>query len=248
MPTGLADAPKNGFWIAPAETAGTKSTKEVQLLPYPTYVEYPGNDMGEIQETADGRVVVQVSNLDPRRRTWHWVNYGPEILTYERQYQWMRALHARERRMRGQSPYVYVYDGSSNLLEIDRSIEFATGTLAGTSVTVSNFTAVVHQENLANAWLEVLPATSGGSTAAYERRRVVSAPTATTLTLEQAFSTNTLGSSRLLLTWTQPAWFRARVIEVGRDFDTSGGNVRHPDTRFVFVIDDDIKTTLSNLA
>lgn len=248
MPTGLTDAPKTGFWIAPADNTGAKSSVETQLLPYPTFVEYPSTDLGEIQETADGRVVVQVSNLDPRRRVWHWSNFGPEIATYERQYQWMRTLLARDRRARGQSPYVYVFDGSSNLLELDRSIDFTGASLSGTTVTVPTMASLVNFNQLTNAWVEVLAATTGtDSPAVYERRRVVSASSATSLTIESAFSSDTLNNSHLLLSWTQPVWFKARVVEVGRDLRSEGGSVRYTDTRLVFVIDDDINTTLSNL-
>lgn len=247
MPTGLTDAPKTGFWLAPATSADAKSTVEVQIFPQPTWVEYPSADLGEIQETADGRVIVQVSNLDPRRRSWHWTNFGPESLSYERQYQFMRSLKARDRRAQGQSPYVYVYDATSDQLEINRSILFATGSLSGTTATVPNFSSVVHTGHLTNAWLEILPATSGGSSAAYQRRRVTAAGSSTSLTLESAFTSDTLGNSDMLLSWSQPAWFRARVVEVTRELRNEGGPVRYGDSRFVFVIDDDLNTTLSNL-
>jgi hypothetical protein len=245
MPTGLTNAPLTGFWVSPADDTGNKSSKDVRLAPAPTSVEYPNQDLGEVVETADGRVVFQASNYDPRLRTWAWSNYGPSVTPYETQQRWLESLRARLRYSRGQSPYVYVYDGASGLFSLTRSLRIGTPTtMNGTTVTIPNISAVVHPDHLKNAVLEVLPATSSSSTSAYERRTVFSA-TNTSLTLTEEFSTNTLGNSRLLLTWEQSVWWRVRVLDAVRDLRREGGTVRYTESRFRFAVDDDMSPTVS---
>jgi hypothetical protein len=236
MPAGLTEALKSGYWVAPATTAGSKSSVETQLYPYPTTVEYPWQDIGNIQETADGRVVVQRSTHDGRRHTWTWSNYGSEVLPYERQYHMLRSLRARDRQTLGQSPYIYVYDGTADGMQLRRSILFTNAAISGTTVSIPDLSGVVHTSALGNSWLEILPAT-GGSSAAYERRRVTAASN-TSLTLEDSFSSDTLNNSDILLTWQQPVWFRARVVEVTREIRSEGGAVRYSSSRLVFVVDD----------
>jgi hypothetical protein len=238
MPAGLTEAPKNGFWVSPATTTGAKSTVEVQLFPYPTWVEYPWQDIGEVQETADGRTVVQVGNHDPRRYSWVWANFGNEIATYERQYQHLRSFRARDRQVLGQNPYAYVYDGSVDGMQLRRAILFTNASLSGTTVAIPDLSSTVHASAITNGWLEITPAT-GGSSAAYERRRVVTV-TNTSLTLESAFSSDVLNNSDVLLTWQQPVWFRVRVVEVTREMRSEGGSVRYNSTRFAFVVDDTV--------
>jgi hypothetical protein len=245
MPTGLTNSPQTGFWVSPGDVSGNKSSKDIRLAPAPTSVEYPNEDRGEVVETADGRVVFQASSYDPRLRTWSWANYGPTISTYESQQRWLESLRSRLRYSRGQSPYVYVYDGTTGLFNLQRSLRIGTPiTVSGTSVTIPNISSVVHPGHLKNAVLEVLPAASSSSTAAYERRTVFSA-TNTSLTLTEAFSTNTLGNSRLLLTWEQPVWWRVRVLDAVRDLRKEGGLVRYTDSRFRFTVDDDMSPTVS---
>lgn len=238
MPTGTTLAPKQGFWISFADANGAKSSVEQELSPYPSTVSYPTEDLGTVQETADGRVVVQVTGSDPRRRTWTWKNYGLDIPIYERQYRLLLSLRARHRQARGQSPYVYVYDGVTRSLLVNRSITVTGGiTLSGTTVTVPSLAAQVNSAHLASAWVEVLP---GTSPAQYERRRVVSSGSATTLTLESAFSSNTIGTSQLLITWTQPMWFKVRVLDTTRTLSEENSRSRFTDTLFRFVIEDDL--------
>lgn len=243
---GLTSAPKVGFWVSPATTTGTRSSVELQLSPGPTSVEYPNMELGEMIDTADGRVVMQVGNADPRRHAWLWANYGPEVPNYERQYRWLESLKSRFRYASGQSPYVYVYDGTSRRLHVTRSLEITGASLNGTTVTVPSFASKVNAAHLRDAVLEVLPAT-GGSAAAYERRSVLTAPTSTTLTLPDAFSTNTLGASKLRLTWTQPVWWKVRVLDTIRELRNEGGSVRYPMTRFQFVIDEPMGTIFDTL-
>lgn len=247
MPQGLADAVKTGFWVAVEENNQVKSDLEIQLYPAPSRVEYPNAELGDAVETADGRVVFQVSNTDPRRRTWGWSNYGPELVNYERQHRWLESLKSRTRYARQQRPYVYVLDATTGLLNVRRDLTINSGmTLAGTSVTIPNITSKVAVGYLKNATLEVLPATTSTSAAEYERRIVTSA-TATTLTLESAFSTNTLGNSKLLLSWSQPVWWKARVLDTTRDLRNEGGRVRYTESRFQFVIDEAMTTLTDTL-
>lgn len=247
MPQGLTDAVKTGFWVAVEENTSVKSDLEIQLYPAPSRVEYPSTELGEPVETADGRVVFQVSNADPRRRTWFWSNYGPELLNYERQHRWLESLKSRSRYARQQSPFVYVLDASTGLLNARRELTINSGmTLAGTAVTIPNVSSKVAPDYLKNATLEVLPAASSTSAAEYERRIVTSA-TNTVLTLSSAFSTNTLGNSKLLLTWSQPVWWRARVLDTTRDLRNEGGRIRYTESRFLFVIDESMATLTDTL-
>jgi hypothetical protein len=66
----------------------------------------------------------------------------------------------------------------------------------------------------------------------------VTAASNTSLTLEDSFSSDTLNNSDILLTWQQPVWFRARVVEVTREIRSEGGAVRYSSSRLVFVVDD----------
>jgi hypothetical protein len=66
----------------------------------------------------------------------------------------------------------------------------------------------------------------------------MSAIDTSTLLLEEAFTTDDLASSNLLLTWAQPAWFRVRVVDVVRELRQDGGPVRYGNTVFAFIVDD----------
>lgn len=243
MPTGLANARKVGFWVSMADANGNKLAPETEIYPAPTRTDYPGQELGEAVETADGRVVYQVSNNDPRRRAWIWNNYGPEITTYERQYRFLESLKSRYRYARGLSPFVYVFDGTTQRLNANRRLRIGTPiTLAGTQITIPNVSAKVADAYLAGAVLEVLPAVTSSSTAAFERRTVLTAVTSTNtvLTLDTAFSTNTRGNSLLLLSWSQPVWWKVRVLDTSRELRTDGGPPRYTESRFQFVLDDDV--------
>jgi hypothetical protein len=211
---------------------------ETELSPYPSSVSYPTEDLGTVQETADGRVVVQVTGSDPRRRTWTWKNYGLDIAIYDRQYRLLNSLRSRTRQAQGQSPYIYIYDGVTRSLLVNRSITVTSGiTLSGVTVTVPSLSSLVNIGHLTSAWVEILP---GTSPAQYERRRVSVAGSGTSLTLDTAFSSNSIGTSQLLITWTQPMWFRVRVLDTTRSIGEESSQPRFPDTLFRFVIEDDL--------
>lgn len=247
---GLTEAVRSGFWVAVAETDNGRSALAIEIYPAPTAVEYPEQDRGQQVETADGRVVVQTSNLDPRRRAWTWANYSPDILTYERQYRWLESLKARSRYARQQSPYVYVFDGTTRNLDLSRRLTInntnANFVLNGNgTVSIPSVASVVADGYLAGAALDMLP---GTSPAAYQRRTVVSAVTlggTTTLTLADSFrdganiATNK-GTSNLLLSWQQPVWWRVRVLDTTRSLRNEGGLVRYSITKFQYVVDDDV--------
>lgn len=247
---GLAEAVRAGFWVAVAEPDNGRSALAVEVYPAPTAVEYPEQERSQLIETADGRVVVQTTSLDPRRRAWLWTNYSPTILTYERQYRWLESLKARTRYARQQSPYVYVFDGTTRLLDLARRLTVANASSnftlnANGTVTVPALTTVVQDGYLAGATVELV---GGNTTSTYQRRTVTAAVTAgntTTLTLADPFrdgasvATNK-GTNNLLLSWLQPVWWRARVVDTTRVLRNEGGLVRYSTTRFQFVIDDDV--------
>lgn len=245
---GLTDAVRTGFWIAVAEADNGRSALAVEIYPAPTAVEYPEQERGQPVETADGRVVFQTSNLDPRRRAWTWANYGPEILAYERQYRWLESLKARSRYARQASPYVYVFDGTTRNLDLSRRVTVANAnfTLNGNgTVSIPSVVGVVADGYLTGAAVDML---AGTSPAAYQRRTVLSAVTVgvtTTLTLSDSFkdgavTTTTKGNSALLLSWQQPVWWRVRVLDTTRVMRNEGGLVRYSTSRFQFIIDDDV--------
>jgi hypothetical protein len=237
MPITLATAPLTGFWIAMPGATLQVVGPQTRLHPAPTRVEYPNVALGEMVDTADGRVIVQASNRDPRRRSWIWSNYGPEIAVYERQQRWLQSLLARTRMAQGLPPFVYVYESPTGLLDVNRTITTTASSVSSNVITVPTL-AGVHPGNLKNAVVEVLPATSGGSAFPYERRSVLSATT-TTLTLENPLS-GAPGSSQLLLTWSEPAWWRARILDTVRELRGDGGSVRYSASRFMFVIDEEM--------
>lgn len=228
--------PQPGFWIAMADADGNKTSVETRLAPGPTRIEYPNASLGDVVETADGRVVVQVTNRDPRRRSWIWSNFSPVVTPYERQYRWLQQLMARRRLALGFSPYIYVYDGTTNLLSVPRSYQTAVTTQSGVTLTIPTLPNTIAPNNLKNAVAEVMH--DGASVYPYERRSITAA-TSTQLTLENPLSGSLSGSS-IMISWSEPAWWKARVIDVIRELREDGGMVRYPVTRFTFVLDEEI--------
>jgi len=237
MPVTTTTAAKSGFWIAMADASGAKTAVETRLHPGPTRVEYPNTSLGDVVETADGRVVVQVSNRDPRRRSWIWTNFGPDVVIYERQQRWLQQLTARVRMGLGLPSQVYVYDGATGLLNVDRNFTTTVSGVTGNTLTIPSLPGSVVPANLKHAVVEVLPAT-GGSSFPYERRSVLLA-TSTTLLLDDPLS-GSLGASGVLLTWSEPAWWKARVLDTTRELRGEGGSVRYSTSKLVFVIDEEI--------
>lgn len=237
MPITPASALIPGFWVAMPGATPQEVGPQTRLHPAPSRVEYPNNELGNVLETADGRVVVQASNRDPRRRNWIWSNYGPDIAVYERQHRWLQSLLSRSRMSQGLPPFVYVYESLTGLLDVSRNVTTTASSVNGATITVPTLTGV-NPANLKNAVVEVLPAASGGSTAPYERRSVLAA-TSTTLTLDNTLSAAP-GNSQLLLTWSEPAWWRARILDTTRELRGDGGSVRYSASRLVFVIDEEM--------
>jgi hypothetical protein len=220
-----------------ADHNGGKVGPETKLHPAPTRVEYPNSEHGETVDTADGRVVVQVSNRDPRRRSWIWSNFGPELSIYERQHRWLESLVSRRRMSLGLPPCVYVCDNISGLLNYARAHTTTVGQVNGALLTIPALPANVNPAYLTNAVVEVLPA-AGGTTAPYERRSVLAA-TATSLQLDDPFSA-TLRTSPVMITWTEPVWWKVRVLDPTRELRGDGGSVRYSNSRFLFVIDEEV--------
>lgn len=231
MPT----APKSGFWVALADSNHLKSAVEIQLNPAPSRVDYPNAPLGEMIETADGRVVTQQPNRDPRRRGWLWTNFGPLLTAYERQYRWLEGLRSRQRQKEGQSPYIYVYDGTTNLLN-KRSVLTRNGaTLNGarTVFTIADVSTTVVASQLVNATVDVYVGTATSAA----QRTVVVAATNTTITVDPPIDASVTGTLNLKITYLEPYWWRVRVLDTVRT-PLEAGVMRYPETRFVFVIED----------
>ncbi len=231
MPT----APKSGFWVALADSTHNKSAVEIQLNPAPSKVDYPSSPLSEFVDTADGRVVSQQPNKDPRRRGWVWSNFGPLIATYERQYRWLEGLRSRQRVKEGQSPYIYVYDGTTNLLN-KRSVLTRNGaTLNGarTVFTIADVSATVVASQLVNATVDVYVGTATSAA----QRSVITAATNTTITVDPAIDASVTGTLNLKINYLEPYWWRVRVLDTLRT-PLEAGNMRYAESRFVFVIED----------
>jgi hypothetical protein len=218
-----------------SDASGQKAGPEVKLHPAPTRVEYPSNALGETIDTADGRVIVQVSNRDPRRRSWIWSNFGPEMSIYERQHRWLQDLLSRRRLALGLPPHIYVCDNITGLLNQERAHTTNVSQMQGALLTVPSLPVSVSPSQLVGAVVEVLP---GGSAAPFERRSVLQA-TNTTLLLDQALSAP-LSGSQIILAWSEPVWWKVRVLDPTRELRGDGGSVRYSNSRFVFVIDEGV--------
>lgn len=228
----MSIVPVSGFWVALANADGSRSSLATELYPSPTTVDYPGTPAGEIIETADGRAVMQQPTYDSRRRSWVWRNFRPTVLTYERQFKWLQGLRSRERQARGHSPYVYVYDGTTGLLNRRREL-VTTGTVSGSALTVPNFSATVHPDVLRNATVEIF---ATGGTNPIQRVPITQA---TATTIQCSAPLDTLGAVDVRVYWDEPHWWRVRVLDAMRTPQTESGNVRYPESKFVFVIEDD---------
>lgn len=223
--------PNTGFWVALASPTHTKSTVERKLDPAPSAIEYPNGPHGQMIETADGRVVMQQSTKDPRRRTWIWSGFFSNIANYERQYNWLESLRSRIRLQQGYSPYVYIYDGTSKLLNQRKVLTTTPSGRVGATFTVPDFSATVDPLTLKHAAVDLV----SGSGEAAERVSVVGA-TATTLTLEP--NPTMANVSQLVVRWLEPVWVRARILDTSRVLASSGGPTRYSESRLTFIIDD----------
>lgn len=233
--TTMPTAPKLGFWIALADANHNKGTVEIQLSPAPSKVDYPATPLGEIIETADGRVVTQQTNRDPRRRGWIWLNFGPQVVRYERQYRWLEGLRSRVRQQAGQSPYIYVYDGTTNLLNKRSVLAKNAATLNGarTVFTVADMSTEVVPSQLANAVVDVYIGTETSA----RQRSTITAATNTTITVDPPIDASVTGTFNLKITYLEPAWWRVRVLDTTRT-PLEAGLMRYAESKFVFVIED----------
>lgn len=220
------------FFVSPVDPRVTPGF-EVMLSPAPTVVEYPGEMNGEKVDTPDGRVIIQQPSNDARVRAWLWKGYPGMMPQYEKQYQLMQTFRSRYRQELGQSPYVWLKDNVTKKIRKKTNV-IATVASSGSTSTVLTLSAAVTV--VADAVVEVLDATFGGTgTGVYQIRNVTSMTT-TTLTCP-AFATVPNGAKIKLNGWTDD-WFRARVIDCSRKMRDDGGNVRYDTTQFSFVIED----------
>lgn len=230
-----------GFNVALADV-NTGTTRivgsERPLSPAPTRVSYPSEPLGARLETPDGRLIVQQPAKDNRVRTWYWDNYPGFLTQYEMQYQYLVGLRSRYRQDGSrQSPFIFVQDTSTKRLR-RRVVEIRLLSTGGSSTSVLiDDLATMTVNKYAGATLEVLDSGAGGSgTGAYQRASIVS-NTSNQLVLFGTLTTVPTAAKVAITYWVDD-WFRARVIDVGRDLRDDGGNVRYKETRFSFVIDD----------
>jgi hypothetical protein len=131
-----------------------------------------------------------------------------------------------------------VYDSVSGLLNGERQLVITPSNVSGITITIPTLPQTVVPAQLRNAVVEVLPAVSNGAAAPYERRSVLAA-TSNTLTIASEFS-GALGVSNILLSWSEPAWWKARVLDATRELRGDGGSVRYSASKFMFVIDEEL--------
>lgn len=230
--------PSKGFWVALATSTHARSAVTVELSPAPSRVEYPDAPLGEMIETADGRVVMQQPSKDPRRRSWVWTNFGPSIATYERQFRWLEGLRSRYRQQSGQSPYIYVYDGTTELMNkrstITRTVSSITSINSERKVlNVADISAAVHPTVLTNAVVDLYV---GSETSATQRVSITSA-TNTALTCTQVIDASVTGTVTAKITWLEPNWWRVRVLDTTRT-PLEAGVMKYAASKFTFVIED----------
>lgn len=230
--------PSKGFWVALATSTHARSAVTVELSPAPSRVDYPNAPLGEMIETADGRVVMQQPSKDPRRRSWVWTNFGPSITTYERQFRWLEGLRSRYRQQGGQSPYIYVYDGTTELMNkrwtITRTVTSITSINSERKVlNVADVSANVHPTVLTNAVVDLYV---GSETSATQRVSITSA-TNTALTCTQVIDASVTGTVTAKITWLEPNWWRVRVLDTTRT-PLEAGVMKYAESKFTFVIED----------
>lgn len=97
------------FWYSPAQPDGSRDTgTEVMILPSPTEPDYEGTRfIYSIRDTDAGGVKQRLRKKSKEKR-WVWVNYTPQVPTYETLYNELFALQDHVRTNNGDSPYVYL--------------------------------------------------------------------------------------------------------------------------------------------
>lgn len=118
----------------------------LQLSPAPTDIDYPEERLFVTHNSRDSGVVVQRSVRDNRPRRWTWVNYRPNIATYETQWETIKSLDAKTRLTAGYAdPYVEIWE--------DETGEGGFGLL--TSGTAPNFTTYANLKWTTVSFLQV---------------------------------------------------------------------------------------------
>ena len=107
------------FHVAEADSLGLiMSGTMVQLVPGPTYVEYPPKFTNEVRFSKDGAPIVQSPLKDGRPRTWIWRRYRSKVPGYDALYN--RLLNyqhrLRETSTPPKSPWVWIRDTESGNL------------------------------------------------------------------------------------------------------------------------------------
>ncbi len=226
------------FYVAVASTdfgAPIVAASQRQLFPAPVAVDYPETRYGEERTTADGQVIVQQPGADARPRSWIWQNYEPTIGPYERQWQFLRSLRSRTRFESGHSPYIYIRDNETRLLQRRETVVL---TLSGGGNTTTTLTAVSGATlDLVGGEVSILSAAAGGTGTGAYQTSTVQGVVGQVLTLTTPIATVPNGARIAVTFWTSP-FFRARVLEVERVQERNSAKVRYASSTFRFVIDD----------
>lgn len=107
------------LYIAEANLDGTINSGTIsQLVPQPTYVDYPDRFTNEIRTSKDGYTIVQAPIKDTRPRSWIWKRYRSSVPKYDNL--WNQIFNyqyrVRQNAIPAKSPWVYVKDTESGNL------------------------------------------------------------------------------------------------------------------------------------
>lgn len=218
-----------GYWVCYSDETGARITgTEVQLDPAPAGLELPEDALGQVQETSDGNAITQTPTKDPRQRTWVWKNFPDWHISYKRLWPLLLSLHSKTRFQAGLSPYVYLLDNASGKSEKRQHLTVAVSSATSNTVTAAS--------TLPNDTLEgglvIVKSGPGKGLQGY-----ITGRSGDTLTVSPAWATQPTNGSTIVVVYTTPAWFRARVTHVDRKVADDRATM-YERTKIVWVPDD----------
>lgn len=107
------------FFIAEADSVGNINSGTItQLIPAPSFVEYPPRFNNVVKFSKDGSPIVQAPLKDGRPRTWVWKRYKATIPRYTNLYATILNYQYKNRQasIPAKSPWVYVKESESGNL------------------------------------------------------------------------------------------------------------------------------------
>lgn len=220
-----------GFHIAYADASGARITASEYLLPLtPTGVDYPSEALGALLETSDGAVIQQQPNKDSRRRSWYWNLYRDSIPGYPELWDRLQALRSRMLVEGGApTPYCFIKEDVTKKLRIR---DFVAGTATGGSSNTLQSAQTWTVNQFTGYRIHLLAGTGAG------QFRTILSNTSNTVTVDSTWATTPDSTTKFELFGFKYDWIRVRVVDVNRTLPEDGRQVRYPETRFVFVIDD----------